>query len=227
LRLFGAEVPEPDVERILRGLGLAPAATADGWDVSVPSFRVDLLREADLIEEVGRHYGFDRLPPTFPPASAPAPPADARTTRDRLVRRVLTAAGLSEAVTFGFVEAKAAAGMQPASTTAVTIANPLSAKFDTLRPLVLAGLVDAAAHNRRHGRRDVRLFEIGTRFGAQGESRAAAIAWTGMAAGDHWSAPPRARWRRPARRCPRRARSAPTPRSSGRGACWCGAPRRP
>jgi phenylalanyl-tRNA synthetase beta chain len=103
-------------------------------------------------------------------------------------RRVLTAAGVSEAVTFGFIEAKAAAAF--AATDAgnpVGIANPLSAKFDTLRPRLLPGLVDAVAHNRRHGRRDVRLFEIGTRFTAQGETRGVGMAWTGAGAVEHWS----------------------------------------
>jgi phenylalanyl-tRNA synthetase beta subunit len=84
---------------------------------------------------------------------------------------LVTAAGLSEAVTFGFVESKAAAPFEAASADTVAIANPLSAKFDTLRPSLLPGLVDAVAHNRRHGRRDVALFEIGARFTARGETR--------------------------------------------------------
>jgi phenylalanyl-tRNA synthetase beta chain len=187
-RLLGARVPDADVERILRALGLQVTPAADGWDTIVPSFRVDLRREADLIEEVGRHYGFDRLEATFPPVTMPAPPPDPRIERDRLVRRALTALGASEAVTFGFIEAKAAepfaalAGGAP-----VAVANPLSAKFDTLRPSLLPGLIDAVAHNRRHGRRDVRLFEIGTRFAAAAESRGVAVAWTGHAGVDHWS----------------------------------------
>jgi phenylalanyl-tRNA synthetase beta chain len=69
----------------------------------------------------------------------------------------------------------------------VRIANPLSAKFDTLRPTLLPGLVDAAAHNRRHGRRDVRLFEVGARFVPDGETRGVAVAWTGGATAEHWS----------------------------------------
>jgi phenylalanyl-tRNA synthetase beta chain len=195
--VFGAVVPDADVVRILRGLGLEVAAAADGWDVVAPTFRVDLLREADLIEEAGRHYGFDRLEPTFPPLTQPTPPPDPRIPRDQLVRRVLTAAGCSEAVTFGFIEAKAlevfAVGQDAlpgaadsAFQNAVTIANPLSGKFDTLRPSLVPGLVDAVAHNRRHGRRDVRLFEVGTRFTRDGETRGASIAWTG-GNGEHWS----------------------------------------
>jgi phenylalanyl-tRNA synthetase beta chain len=204
-------VPDAEVVRILSGLGLDVTPAPDGWDADAPTFRVDLLREADLIEEVGRHYGFDKLEATFPPMTEPAPPRDPRVTRDQLVRRLLTAAGLSEAVTFGFVEARAAelfvsSGTQnaenarntriqessadavsAAGSALVSIANPLSATFDTLRPSLLPGLVDSVAHNRRHGRRDVRLFEIGTRFAPAGETGSAALAWTGGAAGDHWS----------------------------------------
>ena len=183
-RLLGAAVPDADVDRILRRLGLQVAAAADGWDVTAPTFRVDLLREADLIEEVGRHYGFDRLEPTFPALTGLAPPPDPRVARDQLVRRLLTPAGLSEAVTFGFIEVKAAELFAPAL---MRISNPLSGKFDTLRPSLLPGLVDALAHNRRHGRRDVRLFEVGTRFAESGETRAVGVAWTGGATGDHWS----------------------------------------
>jgi phenylalanyl-tRNA synthetase beta chain len=184
--LLGAAVPDREVERILGRLGLEVSRAADGWDVVAPTFRVDLLREVDLIEEVGRHHGFDRLEAAFPPLIQPAAPPDPRIGRDQLVRRVLTAAGLSEAITFGFIENKAAAPFQSPAGGTVSIANPLSAKFDTLRPSLLPGLVDAVAHNRRHGRRDVFLFEIGTRFTACGETRAVALACTGGAA-EHWT----------------------------------------
>jgi phenylalanyl-tRNA synthetase beta chain len=186
--LLGAVVPDTDVKRILTRLGLTVADAADGWEVEAPTFRVDLVREVDLIEEVGRHYGFDRLPDSFPAVTVPAAKPDPRIARDQLVRRILTAAGLTEAVTFGFIEAKAAeafvlAGGHPP----IAIANPLSAKFDTMRPSLLPGLIDAVAHNRRHGRDDVGLFEIGTRFSDEGESRAVGVAWTGSADPVHWS----------------------------------------
>jgi len=189
-QLLGAVVADGEVERILRGLGLTVTGSLDGWEVVAPTYRVDLLREVDLVEEIGRHFGFDNLPSTFPVATAPAPPPDPRIGRDRLTRRVLTAAGLSEAVTFGFIEAKAAEPFT-SQNERVSIANPLSAKFDTLRPSLLPGLIDAVGHNRRHGRRDVRLFEIGARFSAGGgETRSAALAWTGAANEEHGPAGP-------------------------------------
>jgi phenylalanyl-tRNA synthetase beta chain len=192
--LLGMSVPDGEVARILAALGLGVETAPDGWEVVVPTFRVDLAREVDLIEEVGRHFGFDKLEPTFPPMRAPAPAEDWRILRDRLVRRTLTANGLSEAVTFGFIEAEAARTFvsQGEAAALVSVANPLSATFDTLRPSLMPGLVDAVSHNRRHGRRDVRLFEIGTRFTAtDGETRGVGLAWTGAASGDHWSSAPR------------------------------------
>jgi phenylalanyl-tRNA synthetase beta chain len=193
-RVLGLRVPDEDVVRILQSLALSPTDASGGWDVIVPTFRVDLLREVDLIEEVGRHYGFDRLEASFPVMTRAADPPDPRIVTDQLARRVLTASGLSEAVTFGFIERRAAEPFAPASDGAalVPVANPLSAKFDTLRPSLLPGLLDAVAHNRRHGRRDVGLFELGARFTLiEGETRAIALALTG-GAGDHWSNAPRA-----------------------------------
>jgi phenylalanyl-tRNA synthetase beta chain len=99
----------------------------------------------------------------------------------------MTAAGFSEAMTFGFVAAAAAAPFAPEGEL-VPIANPLSENFAVLRPSALPSLVDAVSHNRRREQRDVRLFEVGARFSrSAGERRSLACAWTGAAAGEHWS----------------------------------------
>ncbi len=195
--LLGMDVPEADVDRILKSLGFEIVTTrhegphAVGWDVVAPSWRVDIHRQVDLIEEVGRHYGFEHLPTTFPGVEQAPPPSDPRIARDRKIRTALLGMGFSEAITFAFIEAAAAepylGGHAP-----VTIANPLSEKFTVMRPSLLPGLVDAVSHNRRHGRPDVRLFEIGTRFSPNGETRGAGFAWTGLATPDHWSGARRA-----------------------------------
>jgi phenylalanyl-tRNA synthetase beta chain len=187
--ILGLSVPDADVTRILSALGMTVAPGPGGWTVQVPTFRVDLVREIDLIEEVGRHYGFDRIEAAFPPMTQTAPAPDPRLQQERRLRDVLTAAGLSEAITFGFVEASAARTFAPGpEADLVGVANPLSGLFDTLRPSLLPGLVDAVARNRRHGRRDVALFEIGARFTREGgEERAVGLAWTGTATPTHWS----------------------------------------
>ncbi len=190
-RLLGQEIPDRDVERILSGLGFGVAKSESGprssaWNVSVPTFRVDVSREADLIEEVGRHYGYDRLPITFPALLTPTPPPDESIERDRLVRRILIAAGCSEAVTFSFIDATTAVPFAAASAI-VAIGNPLSAQFSVLRPSLLPGLLAAVAHNRNRERTDVRLFELGAAVTRAGESRRVAVAWTGEAGGSHWS----------------------------------------
>jgi phenylalanyl-tRNA synthetase beta chain len=187
--LLGAVVPDADVRRILEGLGFALREAMEpgsGWDVTVPTRRVDVAREVDLIEEVARHYGFDRLPSTFPALTSAPPPIDPRIGRARHLRTIMTAAGFSEAMTFGFVAEAAAAPFAPEGDL-VPIANPLSENFAVLRPSALPSLVDAVAHNRRREQRDVRLFEVGARFSrARGESRSIACAWTGAAATEHW-----------------------------------------
>jgi phenylalanyl-tRNA synthetase beta chain len=94
--------------------------------------------------------------------------------------------GFSEAITFGFIDSASAAPFL-GEERPVLLANPLSEKFTMLRPSLLPGLIDAVSHNRRHGRRDVRLFEIGTRFSPRGETRGVSGAWTGLATPDHWS----------------------------------------
>ncbi len=186
--LLGMAVPTAAVERILGALGFALATDGAGpaWRVTVPGWRPDVARPEDVIEEVGRHHGFEHLPATFPPVHQAPPPSDPRIVRDANVRRAMLGMGFSEAISFAFIEASAAtpfAGGAPL----LTLANPLSETFAVMRPSVLPGVVDAVSHNRRHGRRDVQLCEIATAFAAGGERRSLAAAWTGAAAGDHWS----------------------------------------
>ena len=185
--LLGMPVPPAEVARILTSLGFGVAADGPAaWRVQVPGWRPDVARPQDLIEEVGRHHGFEHLPATFPPVHHAPPPSDPRIARDAVARRAMLAMGYSETISFAFVEAAAAEPFASADGL-VTLANPLSETFAVMRPSVLPGVVDAVSHNRRHGRRDVRVFEIATAFGPRGERRMLAAAWTGAAGGDHWS----------------------------------------
>ena len=185
--LIGADIPDADARRILESLGFALKEAPGGWDVTVPTRRVDILREVDLIEEVARHFGFDNVPLTFPALASQAPVSDPRIARARQLRSAMTAHGFSEAVTFGFIAEPAAAPFAAAGDL-VPITNPLSETFAVLRPSALPGIIDSVAHNRRREQRDVRLFEIGAGFSrSNGERRAIACAWTGAASTEHWS----------------------------------------
>ncbi len=190
--MLGVPVEPAFVSRTLARLGFdvtdGSSDEGDGHDrlqVSIPSFRVDVGREVDLVEEVARHFGYDRLPSRFPPlVHAPAPRGGWH-RRQALLRHVLTAAGCSEAITYGFIEREAA---MPFAGDVVAIANPLSEKYAVLRPSLVPGLVDSLIRNRRREHRDVRLFEIGRCFDRQrGETEGVAIALTGFGAPEHWS----------------------------------------
>lgn len=187
-RVLGTAVAADDVRRILTGLGFEiETADAGAWRLQVPTWRVDVARDVDLIEDVARHHGYDRLPTTFPAlVTVPAGP-NRRLERDRLARRVAAGAGFHESVTFSFIDRTAALAFA-AEAELVAILNPLSEQFAVLRPSLLPGLVASAAHNRRRMIEDVRLFELGTIFGAEtGERRALGVCWLGAAAVDHWS----------------------------------------
>jgi len=186
-RVLGVGVPAEDVERILTGLEFAVTREGESWTVVVPTFRPDVLREVDLIEEVGRHYGFDRLPTTFPVLEQPQREPDAAVERDRRIRQLLTASGFFESMTFAFIERDAAVPFCEPGISPAAIANPLSEKFAVLRPSLLPGLIDSCAHNRRRGLKDVRLFEVGSRFTASGEGHATGLVWAGAGEPAHWS----------------------------------------
>jgi phenylalanyl-tRNA synthetase beta chain len=202
-QVLGAHVPTSEITRTLEGLGFGvvpQAATTDQaspvdlvtargtcLSVTVPSWRIDVARDVDLIEEIARHFGYDRLPTTFPTLEQTPAEPDPRLQRDRLVRRLAASAGFAEAVTFSFIERGAALSFAAASDL-VDILNPLSEQFAVLRPSLLPGLVDAVAHNLRRGQEDARLFELGTVFNTEGgERRRVALAWVGAGTASHWS----------------------------------------
>ena len=190
VRILGVDVDKAFVAVTLERLGFTVESIDgdDRWLVTVPTHRVDVSREIDLIEEIIRHYGYDRLPSTFPALVQPPAPIGDWLRRHRLLRQVVTASGCSEAITYSFIEQAAAAPFAEEATEIVGIVNPLSEKFAVLRPSLLPGLVDALVRNRRREHRNVRLFEIGKRFRrSQGETASLAVAVTGAGTPEHWS----------------------------------------
>jgi phenylalanyl-tRNA synthetase beta chain len=192
-QVLGTPVPAGRCREILLGLGFGiEREAAESLTLRVPSWRGDVSREVDLIEEVGRHYGFGKIPSTLPKTTGGAGllPAQAR---ERRLRDLLVGAGLDEVINYAFVSDEAAA---PTGGPRVALENPLAEVQGVLRDsLVIPGLLTNLKTNLRQGRRDVRLFEIGRVFrgGASlEEQRHLGLLLTGAARGRHWSEKPRA-----------------------------------
>lgn len=168
--LLGVAVTDAEAAEFLQRLGVrVEGLGCPRWTVTAPSWRPDLVIEEDFIEEVGRLYGYDRLPETLPVGASGAGARSALEELTRRVREALLAQGLYEAVSSTLVARsyleKARLTGSPAweggSGSPVSLRNPLSEEFDTLRPSLLPGLLQAAAYNLRHGVRDVFLYEAG------------------------------------------------------------------
>jgi phenylalanyl-tRNA synthetase beta chain len=168
-RILG-ETIEPEgitaatVESMLTGLGCAlTAASGSAWQVTLPSWRLDLEREIDLIEEVARVYGYNRFAGTLP-AFGGVVEALPWAAKEAAVRSVMLAAGFHEAISSTFCSAAEAALTAPQPGQAVPLGNPLSEEAGVLRPSIVPGMLAMVAGNLNRGVSDVRLFETGTVF---------------------------------------------------------------
>jgi phenylalanyl-tRNA synthetase beta chain len=162
--LLGIEIAAETQVCMLVSLGLTVKSSGPAESIfGIPSWRVDLKREADLIEEIARLHGVDKIPATAPRGAVGAHPFDAVYDQFAEIRRLLCGLGLSEAQGQTLINDSAA---RAASAETVLLANPLSSDLNALRPSLLPGLLDTLRHNltRRNG--DVQLFEIGRVFSA-------------------------------------------------------------
>lgn len=163
LKMLGFEMEAVEVERILGGLGLGVTATAEGWVCSVPSWRFDISIEADLLEELARVYGYNRLPVTHIKADLVMPAQPETELSQRFLRRHLSARGFQEAITYSFVDPKLQKVFDP-DLDPVALANPISADMAVMRTSLLPGLVTAVLRNINRQQPRVRMFETGLRF---------------------------------------------------------------
>ncbi len=194
LRIMGADVPDRTIEEILSALGFAPeridanrgsnGSLAARWECTLPSWRGDVTREIDVIEEIARHYGYDKFPPRFPPAKQPASRLPYAAEKDRLRER-LVALGYQEIVAIPLVDPERDTAFRPENATAAIIANPLSEDASTMRPSGVTSMLSALEWNLNHGQRNVRLFEFGKvyelREGKPVETRILTLGAAGLA----------------------------------------------
>ena len=178
--LLGVNVPGERIDSILTGFGLRKLS-GDSW--LIPSFRPDLTREADLIEEVSRAFGIENIPGTVRSRPVPASPADAVHDMHLELRRRLVGQGFFEARTFSLVSKTAAQSVSDP----IAIRNPLIEDQAVLRPSLIPGLLAALERNLRGGAKSIRLFELGRVFLAGQERVHLAAILTGDALPASWS----------------------------------------
>lgn len=205
-QLTGLDVAPEESARILSSLGftrIEPAASSNGSEgesglfFDVPTWRVDVEIEEDLIEEVARHYGYDNIADELPPSSVGGE-YRAGEGRRRAAQRALTALGFDEAINFSFIRETYDAlfellpGVEPDGSSAqannsVTLTNPIIEGASRMRQTLLPGLLESVRHNFNYGTRDLRLFEMGRIFATRSghelpdEPEAFAIVMTGGA----------------------------------------------
>ena len=194
LRVMGADIPDRDVEGILSALGFHPTRVdanrgSDGslaavWECKQVSWRRDVTRGIDLIEEVARHYGYDKFPPRLPPAKRPAHRLPHAEAQDRLVERAI-ALGYHEIVEIPIVDTERDALFRGDKIQPAVIGNPLAEDASIMRSSGIVSMIRAIEWNLNHGNRDVRLFEIGKKYelrdGAPVETTVLALGATGLA----------------------------------------------
>jgi phenylalanyl-tRNA synthetase beta chain len=198
-RLTGLDVAPDESRRILTALGFVEKSAGDSsaeMTFIAPTWRVDIEREEDLVEEVARHTGFEKIE-TELPASNIAGEYQPSERKRRALRRALVASGFDEAISFSFIDAALDDRFEPlpglvtnaeGAERFVTLTNPIIEGMTRMRPTLLSGMLDAVRHNFNHGTRDVRLFESGRVFAADSERgklprerEALALVATGMA----------------------------------------------
>jgi phenylalanyl-tRNA synthetase beta chain len=170
---MGADIPDRDIEDILGALGFRPVRV-DGnrgragslvaeWECQQPSWRRDVTRGIDLVEEVARHYGYEKFSPRLPPAKQPAHPLPHAEAQERVIER-LVGLGYHEIVAIPIVDSRRDTLFRPEGITPAVIGNPLAEDASTMRSNGIVSMASALEWNLNHGQRNLRLFEIGRTY---------------------------------------------------------------
>ncbi|KXI22054.1 phenylalanine--tRNA ligase subunit beta [Photobacterium sanguinicancri] len=161
--LLGHHIEDADVVEILERLGLTVVTTAEGWTATAPTWRFDIAIEQDLIEEVGRIYGYDNIPNQAPVAALNMNDHKEANLPLKRVRDLLVDRGYHEAITYSFVEPEQQTlivpGVEP-----LVLPFPISADMSAMRLGLIQGLLNTVVHNQKRQQPRVRLFEYGLRF---------------------------------------------------------------
>jgi phenylalanyl-tRNA synthetase beta chain len=188
-RLLGMNVPARNIETILKRLGMNLKRSRSNLNVTPPSYRFDIEREADLIEEIARVHGYDKLPTRHPRIQMAARPLTESGVSEPRLRAVLMDRDYQEVVTYSFVDPKIQTLVDP-GITPLALSNPISADMAVMRTSLWPGLLQTILYNQNRQQTRVRLFEIGRSFLPRGhdviQERMLAGAVCGDAVAEQW-----------------------------------------
>ena len=172
--VLGTTLEAAEMAQILNRLGFDVDTTGEVYQVTVPTFRADVTREIDLIEEIARVYGYDNIPTTLPKGDIPVPASNPKTEVRRCIKHFLLGTGMMEAVNYSFCDPncfdKIRLNTDDPLRNTLQLRNPLSPEMSVLRTTLMPGLLENAQHNRNHQIDTIALFEIGGVFLHDGES---------------------------------------------------------
>tara|TARA_R110002050_G_scaffold57423_5_gene129122 strand:+ start:27619 stop:29997 length:2379 start_codon:yes stop_codon:yes gene_type:complete len=163
-RVLGIDIEAAQVEEQLTRLGLTVVTNDEGWLVTAPSFRFDIAIEVDLIEELGRLYGYDKLPKTRPQGTVLSADISEHTLATQRLQALLVDRGYQEAITYSFVDPALQQHLAIEGEQGIALANPISADLSVMRTSLWPGLIQAMVRNLNRQHERVRLFEVGRVF---------------------------------------------------------------
>jgi phenylalanyl-tRNA synthetase beta chain len=184
-RILGGDIAASEIEDILQRLGMKVQRSDDGWQVEAPSFRFDIAIEVDLIEEVGRTVGYEKLPSSRLQASLRMQPQPEGRIGRSEIARLLVDRGYQEAISYSFVDPKMQQRFDPKGES-IALANPISADLAVMRSTLWSGLMPLLQHNLNRQQSRVRLFEYGLSFVKQGNEIKQENMISGVAFGSVW-----------------------------------------
>ncbi|MCG9127587.1 phenylalanine--tRNA ligase subunit beta [Candidatus Poribacteria bacterium] len=191
--VLGTQLDIHEIEKILKNLGFEVNLQDNIFQVTVPSFRPDISREIDLIEEIARVYGYDNIPTSLPKGDIPVPVPDNATVMCKRIKHFLLGAGMMESVNYSFSHPNCFDKIRVSEDNplrkAFELQNPLSPEMSILRTTLIPSLLENAQHNRNHQIDSIALFEISTVFSQDSEPLRAAGIITGEIGGGVYGNP--------------------------------------
>ncbi|MCW8932002.1 MAG: phenylalanine--tRNA ligase subunit beta [Gammaproteobacteria bacterium] len=162
-KVLGVEIDDETVKDVLNRLEMNVVDCEDGWQVTAPAFRFDIEYDVDLVEEIGRIYGYDNLPFTLPHGSIEMSACPEDTIGELKVKELMVNLGYQEAICYSFVEPKAQNLITP-DNPGIRLTNPISEDLSVMRTSLWTGLIGALVYNQNRQQNRIRLFEVGSRF---------------------------------------------------------------